>query len=320
MSKGILLSLLTLFLLLNLIALNQIAVQSDSSASESIAGISALTAASDKLELVAENIVFLHRFGAAESIAERALPFSFSLDSNRFEARQRLPVNADTLNGFFDSINSFRVFVSDTNYSNAFDGLAVDANTIENDSWNGNSERISFLVKPQCLEFFVKDLNLAGFNAGNCESAFDINSVKRFDLNVLVPSTEDFNSVQCSFDGSIGCPSAEFTPGAQGNFVEINLLDENCSNCSIPAGQKKISAYYIASADNNVTISCTGICNSEPVVISVGKGLTVESSGNRIEFVFSALFDSPVKQFKFNDFNVSVSNKNAGVSARYGNG
>ncbi len=316
--KGILFTFMTLLLLLNILGINSVIREQQFISKESVSEISALVIVNNKLGNILANVAELDEENKAFN--QRILPFNYDVDGNTILVGQGLPVGRTSMGSYFDAINSLAIFVGDTNYENVFDGIAVDIDTVQNSDWDGSSNRLNFIVEPQCLKYTV-DVNESLLGAGNCIGQFDIDDVLRYDLNITIGGTytEDFNSVQCEFTGFIDCPDMDFNSSILLPFFELNFNDDNCSNCLIEESLKTIKGHYDSSYDNNITISCVsmgGVCNSTPIDVNVGEGMVISHSGNSIDITIGTTFKNPIDSFEFDDLNVSVSNSSFNIVGR----
>lgn len=249
--------------------------------------------------------------GDATDVQQRILPFTFSVDQNTIVFSQNMPIKEQDLVVFFDAMNSFRVWLKDANHDNFYFGQDVDANTSLNSSWGGTAQGTEFFILPQCLKYVVFNQYFSGFAQGaGCEGNFDETEVRRFDLNVLLEDTADFNRVYCSFDSNIECPQNAFDPLNADPFVEINIFDQNCTRCGFASGQKLVSGHFDPDADNNVVIACTGSpCNTPDFNITISPLLSAAYDGPRQRAQIGVTFNSEIDAFEFHDFNFSIENR-----------
>ncbi len=310
MKKGILFSLIVLILLLNLIALKTVSTGSKGIVAGNSVELLAFNAIDQRFDDIQMNMVKFSGFGQGENVKERILPFSFALDENSFSARQEIPLSQSKINIFFDAINSFEIWQEDTDYANFFSGLVVDANTAKNTVWGGTGNSAEFYILPQCLKYKVFDTNKAGFEAGSgCEAAFSENNVARYDVNILLDVTADFNAVSCSFDSIPGCPADTFDPLNPNPFIQVNILDQNCSACAFDQSEKTISSHFNPLAQNSIVIECVGAgCATPDMNISFSDTPTVSFTGPKQVMELEATFKQQIGEFSFLDFNFSVEN------------
>lgn len=318
--KGILFSLIVMLLLLNLLALKT----ANTSSKKALAGNSvealAINSIEEQFDDIKMNAVRFSGFGSAEEVKERVLPFSFEFDGNSFTAQQEIPLRADRLRVFFDATNSFEVLLEDTDYdNNFFTGIVVDVNTPKNNLWSGTETGAKFHILPQCLAYEVFDINHAGFTPqANCEAAFTFGGLQRYDVNVFLQGDANFNSVSCSFDSNTICPKNDYDSFSLNPFMELNILDQNCTNCSIPAEVKTIKGHFNPAAQNTVAISCIGAgCQTPDFNITFSGGPQAIFNGPiRQSISMQATFRSAPEELEFFDFNFSMRHPLFGLAKR----
>ncbi len=306
--RGIIFSLVVLLLLLNLIALKSIYSQSKMVVSQGSVEALGFESVQGLYNDIVHNAV---EFGASSSdfsVTQRIFPFEMQIDDNRIVVEQEIPIKLDELHVFFDAVNSFEVWLEDSNYTNFFSGLVVDVNTIKNNEWSGSEVGVSVFALPSCLKYSVFDENRTGFGMDTlCEPSFDFNSVISYDVNVFLDDTVDFNLVSCSFDGNLICPQDDFNSLSQLPFVEINFFDENCSACQLDP--QRIGKHFNPFAQNRVNVLCSGaLCQTPDLNITISGFPQVSYKGTRQSFSFGVLFDHEVTSTSFFDFNFSIEN------------
>ena len=314
MKKGVLFTVLTLFLILNLYALSRVSSELKSADASVFSELNALATADSKLKSIINNAAFYDGFGSADSTRQRVLPMQFTADLNSVVFYQKLPASNAVVSGFFDSINAFEIFMEDSSYSNIYDGISVDINTIKNSSWGGSADVISLQLLPQCFAYELEGLDTISIKQ-SC-AAFNVDALKKIDMNVLVENSEDFNSVACDFPGKTACPNEAFNPASPLPYLQLRILDENCSMCNIPDENTTVSAHFDPQQSNSVLISCVGSCTSSPIALSLSTSVQLQKTGTQNNFSIGLDFNESISEIRFRDFNASVTNPPYNITVR----
>ncbi len=326
MNKGVIMNAIVIIMVLAFISLTAVMEAGKVKKSAGFSETEALVRAEGKFKNILQDAVDLDKEGSARTVLERSLPFEYLLDGNSITIIQELPLRQAKMDAAFDFLNAYRIFITDSNHEKTFEGITVDLNAPKNAGWHGLDENIFFALGPQCFSVKYGDVNrflAEGWNSGECEGVFDVNTVKEFDVNVAIPQAiADFNSVSCSFGGSPACPSGDFNALDSRPYLEVNILDENCLRCAIPAGEKVIKGHFDSGAANSIKISCvqggTSPCTSEEdITVYAGENVDVRFAGtDKIEVRSKTVFTSKIKKFYIADVNVSVKMEDFNVSAR----
>jgi hypothetical protein len=242
---------------------------------------------------------------------ERVLPFDYNLDNNTLTLSYELPLKQAKFDRYYDLINSFEVFLEDKNYSRAYDGFETDVNTVQNTAWLGTDNQLRFLLPPLCAALHLNGLNqvkIAQTTSDQCYVPYDMNLFERFDVNVTLRANEDFNRMQCLFNGVASCPQDAFNPGDPDPFLQVNLLDAGCPNCQLT--QTVVSGHFNPAQDHNITVYCdsNASCQSNPLTLTFGQHLTLDHSNTeKLDIILAISLSQPVNALEFMDFNLMVS-------------
>ncbi|MEW6295537.1 MAG: hypothetical protein AB1467_04560 [Candidatus Diapherotrites archaeon] len=327
--KGVLFTVMIFIIALALIDLINFANQQKNSSEGIAAEISGVKAVNNKFENLYSDIIDYYRTGSAKAFRQSLIPFSYELDENSFKAVIDLPARKGTRDGFFDVINTFKVFAEDQNYSRNYDGIKIQAETVRNAAWGSqDTNELAFMLGPACLSFKVIDLNQAGFEGSpinnSCSTQFNVNSLQRIDLNIIIKEPiEDYNRIEChfpDFNGGTGCPQEAFDSLNPNPYIKIDFNSSACiQKCSGDLNQAivSISHHFDPSQDFNVEMKClagASQCNSiEPVTINwfsinaYDKGITAEHRGNKqVRIEMKATLKQAINSFEFKDFNFTA--------------
>jgi len=249
-----------------------------------------------------------YREGTIKSYFERIVPFSYEIDENTISFTQELPAKKVLFRNFFDYINAYKIFV-ESDDALITDGIDVSAETIQNSLWGGTDENIVLMIKPQCKKYSITDQNSMYFyGSDECAEPFDISLIKRIDINVFVPATEDYNWLACSYGGDLNCYQEPYVPGDANPFIEINLSDSDCPNCDLNSDMIKTSKHFNPLQSNSAVFSCVGAsCSSEDIEILFDQSNTIiNHSGTAVEIKIQFLFATKIEEFELNDFNLTL--------------
>ncbi|MFH2140882.1 MAG: hypothetical protein ABIJ97_00565 [Bacteroidota bacterium] len=249
-----------------------------------------------------------YREGTIKSYFERIVPFSYEIDENTIGFTQELPAKKVLFRNFFDYINAYKIFIeSDDALIN--DKIDVSVETIQNSLWGGTDENIVLMIKPQCKKYSITDHNSMYFyGSDECAEGFDIGLIKRIDINISVPATEDYNWLACSYGGDVNCHQEIYVPGDANPFIEINLLDSDCPNCDLNSDTRKTSKHFNPLASNSAVFSCVGAsCASEDIEILFNENNTIiKHSGTAVDVKIQFLFTAKIEGFELSDFNLTL--------------
>jgi len=258
--KGFLFSLMAFILVGSLIALHEVSLNQSSLLQDSINENNSFKKVSDKYANVKNNFVVLTENENEREIDQRILPFGYTYDSNSLSITSELPMRQSKIDVYLESLNAFRVFLEDVNYSQEFDSMNVDINTLIPVSWGGTSNNISYIIDPQCLKYSIIDSNQMTFEFVCAD--YNYMGIRRHDLNVAFKSVHDFNSLSCNFNGSATCFSDDFNSQSNIPYLNINLVDDECPNCNL--GQTSIRGHFDPSQTSSVDVACTGATCTTP--------------------------------------------------------
>ncbi len=313
--KGMMFTLMALFLVLGIIAFNEDSMSKWMLESESTKSID-ISSVENKYANIMETVILLHTNSYRKEIDERNIPFTYlwAEDSNSIEIKQNIPLNTVDLENYFNFINIYNFYLSDNNYNNVFDGLEIDMNSIKNAPWGGTTEELRFLVKPFCYQYRVngeEEMILEEAKTKKCSGVFVQSNIARFDITVAVRNfEEDFNVISCSGGA---CPEDAFNPASTDPYYRIEINDENCGNCNL--SQKVISKHFAWGSDNNITIyNDGGSPESTEVKIRIKDDVNISRYGEKsIEIRLKTEFEEDIKSFEFLDFNYTVYSRDGKV-------
>ncbi len=318
---------LMVFLLISMIfGLYIISSDQDYSVNESVSSLNAFRRVSDKYANIRNSIVVLNANEAQKQISQRMLPFTYGIDGNVFSAQFDTPISQGRVKTYLESLEVFRIFVEDSNYEKQFEGLNVDVNSsgnaaLQDGNWDTNRTHASFLVQPQCLQYTINDKNtIFGFSCPD----YNFSNVGRIDVNFTFSSV-DFNSTWCEMNIGAGLPSEKsdycynfnqaYNPADGNTFVNITLLDSNCSQCALAGfgNPKKISANLNPAYPSRIKIKCVqsggAACTTHDLGMNFGGTVAISYSGTKIPTNVSLTFDSPITSFTYSDASISVRNE-----------
>ncbi len=319
MNRGLLYTVMTVFLIFGIIALNETlgdSIRNFNPDNESLAlgevSINQLNAYSILVDYDKKYYNYLGN--------NNGLPFSFVLapDGNNFTLAQEYSLGSAQITEYFDYINLAEVFLEDNNISGLSKDLVIDINSPKNPSWGG-TDSINFILQPFCYKYTILTEQHSVFSksfGGICEKNFEDSMIKKIDLNLVVLSSlADFNSFLC--DGG-PCIENAFDPFDPNPFFSIQVLDSNCPKCDLAS--KKASGHFAPSQDLNFVLSCIGTdCSLENVLIKI-EDLEMDfdySSEKKVRIETKITFNEPPKSFAPIDINISVSTGSNSAIAKY---
>lgn len=308
-SKGVLFTILALIFVLSIIGLNESIKEARQGNLESRITVNAINTAGNKYNTLLRDLVNLDKNGKSKQVQERFLPFNYEIQNSRITIMQELPLSGIAWKNYFDILNALRVFSEDFNYSNVFDSLKTEFETIKNPEWNGSSEEITHLITPQCLGFSVmndydkNDYKKAVLKPEETqECSFSESEIAKIDLNIVInESAEDFNAAESKLASFGSIP------------LEIRINNTAClPNCQIADENKTINA-FLSVQDKNLTIQ--GVNSKTITIRTVNNSIEVEHEGpSKINANFGIIFQNDFQEFKLKDFNVTVRNEDFNIS------
>ncbi len=273
--------------------------------------ISALNAINSKYDDITDDIITLDHPIGVPSIHQRLLPFAHSVDKNTIAFTQTLPISTGKLALYFDLINAYGIFVTDQNTQRTYDGVSVSLDTPKPPAWGGSNQSARFNVLPQCVQYYIQDENTVGLSSDStigCETDFSmLTHVSRIDINVYLPtSTDDYNSVTCSVNGSTSCPHDDYNP-ANGPYFSILFFDANCVSCNLSTSDKNISGHFDPDLTNTITYACTAAsCASLPLSFTFDDGVEMIHGGSPAVLSSRIHFNEAIRTFYYQDANYTV--------------
>ncbi len=318
-NRGLLFTIMTLFMIFGIIALNESLNDISRSYSPSTSAISAYSA-TDSFRNAESLLYDLDQIGYSKTAKERTLPFSYTLnkDLNFISITQEISLGSAQINDLYSYLNISAVFLNDTNYSNSFTGTTFNVSSPKNTAWGGSEKSVHFLLNPLCYEYVIFDEFNLGFSKSNspkCESAFNSSSIKRFDISITILSNlSDFNSLLCN--GAI-CPAAAYNAGDTRPYYSITLIDTNCPKCSL--SQKTASSHFISSSDLNFSLKCIGGACASPELVVKLNNLDLSysySSDQKLSVLTKVTFNSKPKEFFISDVNLLATTGQNGAERR----
>lgn len=304
--KGVLFSLMVFILLGTLLALYQISSQQENILQEGISEANAFKKVSDKYANIKNNFTILTTSAAEKEIDQRILPFNYTIDSNSFDLNTTFPLRQAKIDSYMEILKAFELFLEDTNYSNEFDSMHVDINTLNPESWGGNDTNISFIIQPQCLKYSFYDENILEFDFV-CND-YNYSAILRQDVNITLQSAHDFNALACNFNGTATCFNNDFNLLDTNPYVSINIFDSDCFNCQL--GQTSIRGHFNPNLDSNIILSCIGVgCTTPNLTMDFSNKTRIEFTGAVIELLISIDLNSGIESLSFNDANIGVENR-----------
>ena len=308
--KGVLFSVMVLFLLLAVFGMQQSSSRAGYSISDAENSINAYSSACSKYANVRAAILQLPSGGDEKTMRERFLPFTYGIDSNRISLAFDFPARPDRVQSYLEVLNYYRVFTEDMNYGSEYDSMQTDINMPVPQSWGGSGRDISFRELPHCFEYSVTDYNTSAISF-SCEG-HDFNSVKRIDLNISLNNAHDFNSLSCTFNGVHSCPDNDYNSLNSNPYLNFSILDSECASCGI--SPKRVRGHYSIGVQNNILLKCIGpSCTSPQMDLNFSQSAVFRYNGGRAAVSIAADLNSGIESFSSNDVNISVSNDAFGV-------
>ncbi|MFH1391219.1 MAG: hypothetical protein ABIH20_02815 [Candidatus Diapherotrites archaeon] len=305
MRKGVLFSIMILFLVGSLLSMYQISLKQNSGLQEASSTVNAFRKVSDKFSNIKNNFTTLTKNKQERLIDQRILPFNYLVDDNSFSIQTDLPLRAERIEAYLENLNAFRVFLEDTNYSKEFDSLNVDIDTLIPNSWGGSDRDISFEIQPQCLKYSILDSNKMMFEFVCADYNYMV--IKKHDLNISLKSIHDFNSMVCNFNGSSTCFQDDYNAQQNTPYLNLNFNDSECPSCILT--QTSVSGHFDPSQTSTINLSCSGAgCVSPQISIDFTDLTSIEFTGQAVELSYLLELDSNITSFDFADANILVEN------------
>jgi hypothetical protein len=301
--KGVFFTVMTMLLVTAIIASSDMLMQQREDSEKGAAELAALKASSAML-MSTESV--LVNYTENQQINGRAIPLRYTIDGNRISLSHELPFSSAEISSFFDLLNGYRVFVSDTNYSNAYRGFTTDLNVPRNSNWGGSEESLFFGLQPLNLKYAAADTNASFMPLG---ADFNEATISAIDINIAVPAGmgHDFNRLSCSLEGYTGCPYNSMGSDDSRPYIRLSVNDNNCSGCALLESSKRAAFHINSSSENMIVLSCQGTgCSSAPVTVTLRPLPEISNSGNYIEVGFSVEGREEIESFFYIDFNASV--------------
>jgi len=135
MSKGVFFSVMMLMLITALLSLYTVAITKDNQINSNISEVNSFQRVSDKFANIKNNYIKLAISGNEKTIDQRIIPFVYDVNSQGININNKLPVRTTLIDSYLETMNAFKIFLEDANYSNEFDSLEVDINTIMSPLW-----------------------------------------------------------------------------------------------------------------------------------------------------------------------------------------
>lgn len=301
MQKGIIFTIMALVLIAAIATLYVSEKEIEKGRRESLIKASSFNKVSSKYGDIKQSILSLPLAGKEKENAERILPFNYGFDGNSFWVRFDLPDSSNKIQGYLETLNAAKIFLEREWES---EGIAIDASFPLPYSWGAANSSVSFLVMPQCMEFFLKDENNVSF-AFKCPD-YDISNAKTIDINISLKPGLDFNSMNCKINDYLSCnQNYDYNISDNRPYINIEFLDQNCSSCSIP--YKKIRTHFDPSEENFLQIKCTGSnCKNPPLDINFSDSIIISYSGAKVDVKYNIDFNSKIKEFLLGDANFSA--------------
>ncbi|MFH1234158.1 MAG: hypothetical protein V1493_00930 [Candidatus Diapherotrites archaeon] len=301
--RGILFTAMVFLMILSILALNA-TVKENRALEQHFTVPAKILRVSELFENIQKSMVELNKSSEATAIEKRVLPFDYNISQNTTYTGFGLPIDANSIKTYRDTLNLAKVMLEDPNYDRIYSGLDVNISTI---GWDNNAPAFHYLIEPYCYGFAFdqNDANFGASKSGKCLEAFDFSRVDRIDVNIRIyQANDDYNSPACN----PACPSELYDPADTNPYFSVTIDDSACPKCNI--SPKNI--YGHLDADQEITIACQrAVCNSPPITIVFGSnggtGVSITHNSSRAEFSIQHTFDGNVSSFQFLDFNVSVS-------------
>jgi hypothetical protein len=313
-NKGIVFSLSVLLLVLSFVLLQQATTRASIAQSQAEKSNSMFRNLNEHYAGLASNTIELDTKSSYGKIQQRTLPFMYKADQNYLELSYKTPLKHSTIGNFFDLINAFKIFVQDKNYSDFYNGINTQADTIENSNWGGTQTGLNFITEPSCMQIFV-DENGITFGKGWC-GQFDLNQAALIDSNISVYSpTEDLNKITCMWNENNSCPDDPFDTTNPNPYYSLQILDQNCSECAFSA--KTVNGHIDISKGNWIAVSCDGTsCTSPQIDINVAQNYSISRNENAlpVQITTGIMLKNKITAFYFNDLNITVSGTDYNIS------
>ena len=307
--RGVLFSLMALFLVLSLLGLYSASQKQDSAVNSAVSGLNAFRKVADKEANLRKSVTSLSTNDAEREIDQRILPFTYDGEGGVVSVSSEIPVAQQRVDSYFEILNAVRVFLEDTNYAKEFDGLKTDVNTPLPESWGGADRNASFVLEPQCLRFGILDSNAMsfGFQCGDANYL----DIRRHDINITL-GVHDFNVMECGFNGAGTCPDSDFNSENPLPYAEFDVNADECASCAIPFD--RVRGHFDPALPSWIRLSCAGVgCVSPQMEISFEGSTEISYSGQATPVSFSFELTEEITGFRFYDSNILVENQYFGA-------
>lgn len=243
-----------------------------------------------------------------QTINERLLPFNYSIDGNTIRITTELPAMEEKVNIFFDFMNSYKILLDDTNYSNAYLGFTTDLNVPKNSVWGGSDKNISFLFSPIYTRLTIADLNTVSFSPSSMD--FNSSNIRTVDVNITIPNglRHDFNRLDCSLYGyGAVCPDNDFNYLDSKPYLNFDVNYSDCPECVLDGVQANVRGHIDLSGANTLRLYCSGLdCNSSSITITANPLPFVVNNGKYVDLSISIQATANIDELYFDDYNASV--------------
>lgn len=304
--KGMLFSIMVFILLGSLLTLHQLTLKHDGVLNESIANTNVFNRVSDKYANVKNNFTVLTTSDAEREVDQRIVPFDYDINSTKLGITTELPIRQIKIDEYLEILNSFRIFLEDESYSNEFDSMYVDINTLTPASWSGTDKNISFVIHPQCLKYSILDQNTMQLEFV-CDD-YNYMSIIKQEVNITLKSIHDFNSMSCNFNGSTTCFNDDFNSLETNPYLSVNIDTQNCFNCQL--GQTSVRGHYNPGIKSEITLACVGSgCLTPDFDMNFMEMTRLSYTGQAVDLALTIDFNSIITSFDFNDANISVEDR-----------
>jgi len=307
MGRGVLFSLMALLLLSALFNIYETALRGQVMSDEGLQEAAAMAKVADKFANVKSNTIMLTANSAERAVDVRILPFDYNLGNNTVSFSTEIPARQEVIDDFLGGLNSLRIFLEDTNYSNEFDSIHTDINTLTPVDWGGTDRNVSFIALPQCMKFSILDQNTITLKFVCAD--YNYLSITRQDINISFTPANSFDAISCSFNSSPSCPDNDFNAQSPLPYMEIALGSSACPSCSLP---QRARGHFDPAYESYVRIRCSD-GNCSPVDVNLNEGIAINYGGPRIRLGLGLQLDSDIMELLFSDLNLAVSDIYFGI-------
>jgi len=273
-SKGLLFTIMTLFLIFGIITLNEALSDTARGYSPSSETIS-LYSISNTYQNAASLMYNLDKSGYAKYSMKNVFPIDPTIDrdNNTSSISQNFSIDQNQINAAFDYLNLTRIFIEEKSHNYYSTGTLIDINSPKNRAWDvaSTNNSLSFIMLPFCYAYTIIDTTSSKFSTipleSPCKENITLSKMKQIDINiVLLSSTIDFNSITCN---SETCPAYTGTT----NNYNLKFDTTNCPSCL--ANKNKLSIPFSSTSKIEVRGATT-------------PALIINISGTDINFSYSS--------------------------------